>query len=314
MPVADAALLFDQLEIQVRACRSAYEKCYADNVALAADNVAKQELIDEMRATWTPPATGPEPEPPAFPLYVGATVGTRNQTIRQAITEWETNCGTLAIRRIFMAGAPTTTNLASQLGPDYGKRHRILSYKGDTTMATLKTIQNDGFTTFLVKYHEPENDGGTHTPAWFVAEQAKHIAQVKGLNRPDLVPAFVLMSWSDRDGDASTSSKDWFPTDKDGVVFFIDPYDPNNRNSLEQTCAESVRVWRAEGGERWGVAETGTHRLGLEGAQWIKDGHAYLKREGAEAYCWFHHSVGAEGPWWLDDKTMQAAWKDIAML
>ena len=244
-------------------------------------------------------------------MLMGATIDKRNSSNAAERTAFEAKTGPLQCRRVFLQGAPTQTNLAAALAQDMESNHRVLSYKGDATDDVLRSIPQDGFRTWLVKWHEPENDGGTHTAAWFRAQTDAHIAQVKRLGRPDLIPAFVLMGWLERDANAATTSADWFPADKTGVVLLLDPYDPNNRLTLAQATKPTLDLWRAKGGTRWGIAETATHRTGEAGADWVRDGHAWATAEGAETLLWFHSAVGAEGPWWMDDPAVCGAWRAL---
>lgn len=325
-------MIFDDLATNVVNARELYNATVAERDAARATSDANAQALADTRTQLTAAQTenlslkgqltqcqkaladcqGTTPPPPVTPkLLMGATVDQRNgQTRAQANADFESFAGPLMVRRAFLGGAPTTTNLAALLAEDYGKRHRIVSYKGEGSDTTLKTIKNDGFKTYMVKYHEPENDGGTHTAAWFRGVTDEEIAQVKRLGRPDLIPSFVLMSWLERDAASlGTSSADWFPTDKAGVVMLIDPYDPNMNKSMAQLAKPTIDLWRAQGGTRWGLSELGTHRTGAAGAAWINETLAFVKAEGGEVAAYFHSAVGAEGPWWMDDPAVRAAWK-----
>lgn len=255
-------------------------------------------------------------------MLIGATIQPRNgDTIAEATATFESQIGaSIDIARRFDSGTPTswaTGGNSKQFSVDTGQRHRIVSIKGNAdhepTQAQWETfiadIPNDGYKTFIIGHHEPDNDGGSHTPAWFQGQLNRLHAAWEAQGSPEyVVPSFCLTGYKDRDGNASTSSSDWFPDSSiiADFTFFFDPYDPNGNKTLEQQCTATVAAWNTAGGGDWGIAETGTKQTGSAGATWISDGFDYLRANGCVAVCWFHSSVGTHGPWYLDDSTMRA--------
>lgn len=282
----------------------------AEATRLAAENVALRARIAELE--------GEEPEPPTPtrpPMLVGATVDAKSgQTKAAAIAAFETDTGAkLGVRRSFTGTFPTSIK-NHDANADVGVRASVLSIKGTPTAAKfdtfLKTFPVDGHTRWVVWQHEPENDGGTMTPAYFKQGCDLLAERIAATKRTDIVPTLVLMSWLERDTSTSTSSAQWFPSDPAAWCLALDPYDPNNNRSLQQQTEPTLKLWRQAGGKRWGIGETGTHRTGAAGVAWIREGLAWALRESAEFVCYFHSAVGAEGPWWLDDPAMREAWGD----
>lgn len=279
--------------------------------------------------TWFGHSTGstfsggtPDPPQPPGGMLIGATVQPRNgDSVAEATATFNTQIGAeIQIARRFDGGTPTswaTGGNSNQFNVDTGQRHRIVSIKGvadhQPTQAQWETfigdIPNDGFRTYIISHHEPDNDGGSHTPAWFQGQLNRlHAAWVAQGSPAYVIPSFCLTGWLDRDGNNSTTSADWFPHAGiiDDFTFFWDPYDPNGNRSLEQQADPTLQVWRAAGGGDWGIAETGTKQTGSAGVTWISDGMDWCRSEGAVAVCWFHSSVGTHGPWYLDDTLMRA--------
>jgi len=256
----------------------------------------------------------PDPEP-AHRMLIGATVDRIGSESREAATlRFEKALGKpLDIVRRFTGTPVTTFDQTSNFVVDKGKRSRIISFKEMATGAGVETflrsIPADGYTTYVMRWHEPENDGGTHTASWFKQQQAELLAAIRKVNRPDLIPAFCLMGWLDRDASATTSSADWFPAEASAWVMGIDPYDPWNKETLPALCKPTLDLWRKAGGTRWMITETATHRTGVDGAKWISDGYDWCRSEGAEAVCWFDSAVGVTGgaTWHLTDPLMYEA-------
>ncbi len=257
-------------------------------------------------------------------MFIGATVDPEwPETGVEAIANLESELGVpkLDIIRTFQGGAMPTTYAGGGNHNDWdshiGVRHRVISVKGEPTQAQLETfiqtIPTDQYLTWLIVHHEPENDGGNHTPAWFQTMLNNlHAAwqSVDGGNsRADVIPSLCLMTWLERDSNANTTSADWFPSS--GIIgdftLWLDPYDPQSRRTLQQQTEATVDLWEAAGGGPWGIAETGTKRTGAEGATWITQGCAWARSRGAVGWCWFHSAVGNDGPWWLTDPDMLEA-------
>lgn len=255
----------------------------------------------------------PPPPTPEHPFRLGAGV-TRlsGQTDVQAMAAFEAQIGTgIQVARRFQPGRRLFTEVAAFMA-DVGRRDRIVSIKGEPTQAQIAefidSIPVDGFKTTVVVHHEPENDGGSHTPAWFKAQQAALLAATTEAARDDVDCGIVLMSYLERDGNDSTSSADWFPDDPTGFVMLLDPYDgENDPREFADRVGPTLELWRAAGGTRWGIGETSTKRTGADGARWIRDAGAWAKAEGCEAFCWFHSHHGSRGPWWLPEGEMSAA-------
>lgn len=265
--------------------------------------------------------------PPAAGMFIGATVDPRNgNTIEQEIDDFEAALGVpkMDIIRRFDGSDPMPTSFynAGNHGDDFQNdenvRHRAISVKGEPTQAELETfiatIPDDGYTTWLIVHHEPENDIAegklTHDEAWFQGMLDNlHGAWIAEGAPSHVVPSLCLMTWLERDSNPSTSSADWFPRSAiiDDFTLWLDPYDPNAIRTLQFLTEATVDLWEANGGGPWGIAETGTKRTGQDGADWITEGCAWARGRGAVGWCWFHSSVGNDGPWWLDDATMAAA-------
>lgn len=319
------SIAFDALDVAAVNARSAYNRALDDNLALAGDNQAKATLLVQREAVIEQQAAriavlegaGTVPDPPPVPaparLLLGATLNRRNGlTDAQSLAAWEAVCGPCGVARVFISGPPTKANVAAAIAPHIGKRAIVLSYKGECANDVFLSIPATVFPIWLVKYHEPENDGGTHTPAWFKQVQDEEITQIQGLHRPDLKPAFVLMGWVDNDADRFTTSTQWFPTITAGVTMFLDPYDSSKTVFLPQYVMNSLSLWRAFAGASapWGIAEIGTQRRGTDGAGWITEALTFARAEHAVAACWFNSAVHPSPlPWWLDDPAMQSAWK-----
>lgn len=268
---------------------------------------------------------GGAPPPPEVPsLLVGATVDTRNgQSYAQATAQFNTDLSnaygssvSIEVGRRFFGSLPASFDSVNQFVQDKNVRSRIISWKAEPTLAEnqtfMATIPNDGFITWCITHHEPENDGGSHTSAWFRGMLDNLHGAWVNLGRPaHLRPSLCLMTWLERDGNAGTSSADWFPT-SDKIADFtlwLDPYDPNSNETLQQQAGATLDLWVAAGGSptKWGITETGSHRTGSNLANWIHESVAWCRSNGAVGYCYFHSAVGNDGPWWLDDVAGRAA-------
>lgn len=262
--------------------------------------------------------TSPPPTPSEF--LIGAAVAQRNGltyagATAQFVTDLSNALGapcTLPHGRRYWGNSPVGQTFASipQFVQDRNVRHRFISWKGEATLAEcqdfMETIPDDGFITRVTQHHEPENDGGAHTPTWFRGMMANLHGAWVAMGRPDyIIPCVNLMSWLERDNNAATSSALWFPDSSIIADFelWIDPYDAANNRTLQQQSQPTYELWVSEGGDptKFGVIETGSHRTGANLATWIHNGIAWLRSLDAKGWTWFHSPVGPEGPWWLDD-------------
>lgn len=268
--------------------------------------------------TTVAPTTTTTLPPARQPFLLGATVDRQGtETLAQATGNFETAIGNnLDIARRFTGTFPTSFASVGTFAVDTGVRDRFISVKGTPTLGQwvtfLKSIPADGFETWVAINHEPENDGGTMTPTVFKAKNALMLQAIRQVNRADLHPALVLMTWLERDGNSTTSSAQWFPDEPWAFTLGIDPYDPNNRLQLVDLSSATITLWKLAGGQSWMVTETGTHRTGADGVAWIRAAGVYCGSDpGCGAIMWFHSAVGAEGPWWLSDALMQQAYGDL---
>jgi hypothetical protein len=281
-----------------------------------------------------PPAPGAEP--PAIPtdgiVRIGAAIDLdatySATTYPAATTAFETLIGaSIDIARRFDSGMPTAWdadagNDANCFIQDEGVRDRIISVKGSTTsgptqaqhVTFMNDIPVDGFKTYYICHHEPENDvkqgKPTHTAAWFQDKlDDLHAAWVTAGSRDDIIPSLCLTSYWERDDSSSTSSANWFPRSAiiEDFCLFLDPYDEaSSGTSMEDKVYRTLQLWAAAGGGPWGIAEAGTKKTGTAGATWIHEACQYVRQNNGVAFCYFHSSVGPTGPWWLDDPIMQA--------
>lgn len=270
---------------------------------------AQAQQIADLEAQLAGGGGGDNPPPPE-PMLVGTAVTkTTTESWDTATTRFEQMVGKpITIARRFLGGPFTNWASIPQFAVDTGKRSSVVSFKGDPTdvqlVAAIQSIPVDGFTRWLVWNHEPENDGAPMTPAYFRGRQARLLAAWRAAGSPTHVkPMIVLMTWLERDGNASTSSAQWFPDEPAAWTLGLDPYDIPGTMSLEKLTKPTVDLWRAAGGHDWLIAETGTHTTpGATAAAWITTGFDWARSYGAKAVCWFDSGVGANaGPngWFL---------------
>ena len=208
----------------------------------------------------------------------------------------------IQIGRRYSPGNPSNFASVAEFAQDTNNRHRAVSIKGPTTSqpteAQITTFMNsipvDGYDTWVFVHHEPENDGGTHTIAWFQTMCNNLHAAWSAVGRDDIKIGVSLMSWLERDGNGSTTSSDWFPAT--GIIadfsLWLDPYDETGSDSLQTLVGATLALWFADGGIDWGISETGSVRTGVSLANWIHQSIAYCRSGGALGWCWFHSTVG----------------------
>lgn len=255
--------------------------------------------------------------PPSGTFMLGATTDRQGtQTWAQATAAFEAQIGNnLDIARRFYSSFPSSFTQPPSWSQDIGKRHRFVSVKGDPTLTQwvnlLNTFPDDGFDTWVTINHEPENDGGSMTPTVFKARLRVMHQAIGMVGRDDIHPAFVLMSWAERDGNQATSSALWFP-DPDIIGDFtlgLDPYDPNSRSTYPVLVDPTLALWDAAGGGDYMITEVGTKRTGADGVAWIRGMGDHCRADAdCRALMWFHSFVGDQGPWYLNDPAMQKAY------
>lgn len=278
------------------------------------------------------PGGAVDPPPVETGLMMGAVVKpVGGQTYGQATTQFLAALSaaygspvSMPVARRYWDGGPSGQTFLGleRFAQDHNVRNRLISWKGEASAAAcatfIETIPDDGFITWVTQHHEPENDGGSHTEAWFKQMQANVHAGWVSAGRPDHVkPYFNLMSYQDRDSSTATNGHNWFPDESilGDFYYAIDPYDPNAVRTLEQQAGPSYEDWITHGGDpnRFMIAETGSKRTGANLANWIRQGAAWARSINMVALCWFHSDVGAEGPWWLDDVQGRQAWAEEMM-
>ena len=210
----------------------------------------------------------------------------------------------IQIGRRFDSSTPTnftTGGNFQEFSVDVAARHRVVSIKGSSdtqpTAAQILTLMNstpnDGFDTWYLVHHEPENDGGSHTTSWFDNLQDNLHSAWVSCGRDDVRIGVCYMTWFERDGNPSTDTSDWFPTSNIAdFAMFLDPYDTTGTESMQDMCQETLQMWRDAGGSMWGVAETGSVRTGSALADWIHTGVAWCRAQGAICWCWYHSTIG----------------------
>jgi hypothetical protein len=269
------------------------------------------ELIDPTSTTVQPP---PKPTFVAGAAVQPVMVGGTMQTWSQATSALETLIQQpIAIARRFSPDFPRTFPETPEFAVDTGVRHRFISVKGSPSLDDwerfLDSVPADGFHTWVTINHEPENDGDGLTPELFREKLALMLEAIRATGRSDVHPAFVLMTWLERDDDPSTSSTVWFPDEPAAFTLGLDPYDTCGCRPFPELVEPTLALWRQAGGVDWAITETGTKQTGDAGATWIDGMFDYCR---ADVDClgpmWFHAAVGSRGPWWLDDPTMQAAY------
>lgn len=263
------------------------------------------------------PETGPPP--PTTSLQIGASVqrqGAESQVQAYARLEDDMDATLDSVR--YYIGTPTLSAFTAA-GMAIGGRHAVISCKGAPTDSMLAAIPElPGRKVDLVRWHEPENDGGDHTVAWFQGQLRAHFAQVDRLRaagRKDLRKALCVMTWLERDNAAGTSSADWFPPaeliDAD-TVLGLDPYDTNGLKSMQALIMDTLKLWRARGGRRFSIYEWATARRGAAMAAVMQESATYLRAEGAEAFHYFSSNVGSASQGPLDDPAGLKVWGDLA--
>lgn len=257
---------------------------------------------------------GDEPPPPSYRLLVGAACAIRApaNTYAASTEDFEVLCGInpgqMPIGRRYYSSFPNSFTGISQFDQDVGVRHRVISVKTTTTTQGqwenfLATIPNDGFTTRFTANHEPEDN---MTTTEFKQRLAVMHAAWVALGRPaHLIPYFCVIGFFDRDGNTGNDTPQWYPdaSIRDDFEFWPDVYDPNGQVTLEQMAGPCLDKWTANGGtsERFGVAETGSHRPDAQAANWMEVGCDWMRSLNMAGITWFNSPVGDNAPWWIDD-------------
>lgn len=261
--------------------------------------------------------------PPAVPPpLVGATIdvsqnpsGCSNHAA--CYTQFNTQIGGgLEIIRAFTGSFPSSFTSVNSFAAS-APYHRVLSVKGSPSQAQwvtfLNTIPNNGKTTWIAIHHEPENDGGTMTPATFKARQAiLHAAWVQ-IGRPAHIrPTVIFMSWHERDNDPNTSTALWFPANIQDFTLGLDPY-TGGATPLADIVDDTLELWEEAGGGDWMITETGAKATGSALVAWIDDAWDWCRADDdCVSIQWFHSAVGSSGPWWLPTGAGSTAWGDQA--
>lgn len=280
------------------------------------DRRISNEELGVIAAAWVSYAP---PPPTPGDMLVGASVAkTSSQTWTQATSAFETMIGEgCTVMRRFTTGKPGLWSSKSQFTVDNGIRDSIVSFKGDPTQAEIEaffnSIPNDGFTRYVAMNHEVENDGGTHTPAWFKGRQDVFMDAYIAVGSPAYIrPTVIYMFYLEHDGDSGTSTADFFPNgDLTDWVMGLDPYDTNGVRTMQYLVEPTLDLWRAAGGVEWLIAETGTQRQiddgDAAGEAWIEESCDWLRSEGCIAVCWWNETKAYD--WRMDDyPLMLAAW------
>lgn len=294
-----------------QAAFSAASAAQAATVALAAENASLQGVIVEQAAVISEQAARIaeleallDPEVPESGMLVGASIQRRaGETWVSSLARFETTIGKqVQVVRRFDGDAPgdfaTTSTFRDLTG-----RHRILSFKGSPTQAQIEafiaTIPNDGRRTYLASWHEPEDN---MSGATFQGHSAKLLAATDASGRTDVIPSIILKTWLERDGNANTSSADYFPAAPERWVLLMDPYFSKVENTYASQCGQTVALWRARGGVRIGIAEFGVKSTGQEAADQIAGILADAEADGNEVASYFDSNVGdnAGAGWYLD--------------
>lgn len=321
---------FDALELAVATARGAHNAALFQIGERDATIEAKNQLIGSLTGELSAATAeidrlqarvdeleGTPPPPPKRIMYVGSSVQAKNTTQAAAIATLEKALGKrLGVRREFDGDGVDPAWIAAAAALDQG-RAQIYSHKGKVsqlTKASYDALPADGFPTWWVLQHEAERAEKNNSPAAMRAEFNTWIEKIRAFNqasgRTDVFPAVCYTGYLDRDNSATTTTRDWMPTvDLTGVVFLIDPYDPNGKKTLRQQYSPALAAARAHGFTRWGIAETGTHRDDAARAAWIRQGIPDAFADGCEVLCWFHSDVGGNAGtgWYLDGKETLAA-------
>ncbi len=243
-------------------------------------------------------------DPPVLAMLVGASVQRRGtETWVRSLARFEETVGKpMQVVRRFDSDGPGTFAGTSAFA-DLEGRHRILSFKGQPTQgeieALIATIPADGCRTYLASWHEPEDD---MSGAVFQGRSTRLLAAVDASGRTDVYPSIILKSWSERDGDPTTTSADYFPADPSRWVLLLDPYFGRPENTYATQCGQTVALWRAAGGVRIGIAEFGVKATGQVAADQITGIARDAEADGCEVLTYFDSNVGdnAGAGWYLD--------------
>ena len=296
----------DLVDAELVATSAALTESRAAHAATAAELSETLALlaVAEARIAELEAQIGGPVDPPAVPLLVGATVvPATGESWLQATARFESLIGKpITVARRFLGSAPLLPfSSYDQFAADVGRRDRWVSFKGDPTDAQLeafiRSIPVDGHTTGVAWNHEPENDGGVMTPAYFRARQARLLAVIRKVNRPDVYPMVVLMGWLENDGIASTTSAAWFPDEPAEWVLGVDFYDDKANRTYAQLATQTLDLWALAGGIRWAATEFGTARTGTSAATWITEyGQFARTRPGCIGGAWFDSTIGIGQP------------------
>ncbi len=285
----------------------------AEDLVLANEEIAAQAArIAELEALL---AGGGDP-PPASTMLVGASVQRRGtESWGQALSRFETQIGkpVQCVRR-FISGRPpanpaTNTVLADVLDGRY--QALAISFVDGTTdeIATfLRGLPATGTRYYVAIRHEPDKGLRMSGPA-FQAKCDVLMAAIDEVDRTDVEPMFVLMSWLERDGNAATSSLDYMPrTNLDRWVMALDPYLPDAANTYASQAGPTIALWRQLGGSRIAIAEWGVKSTGQVAADQITAFTTDAEADGCEFVMYFNSNEGDNaGAGWDLDLRGQAA-------
>lgn len=169
---------------------------------------------------------------------------------------------------------------------------------------------------YITNVHEPERGDKGNTAAACREWTKQTILAIRAWRtaHPDCPNVWCnpnYMTWFERDAlSAATSTRDWWPKDVDlsDVVLGVDPYDPTASREITYLMAETVRLWRLDGGKRYFLNEVNTKRTGTNGRDWWNRTFTYLDADGCEGVLLFlHASAGKDAPWTIDAMSA-AAW------
>lgn len=260
--------------------------------------------------------------PSSYSLLVGAScqIISPATTYAEATAQFESDCGvsdgTMIIGRRYHSNFTTNFSGHAAFAQDIGKRHRCISLKQSGSFPTqadfeslMSTIPEDGYTTWVMNFHEPEDNV---TSSEFTTQQARLHAAWVAAGRSDIKPGWCTTGYQDRDGNASTGVQNYSPGS--GIIgdfaFWVDNYDPNGNKSLEEQCTPSFDAAEALGADplKFAVGETGTQRTDAATATWIHEGCDWLRSISALGILWWNSQGGAAGPWDLTRSLERAAW------
>lgn len=279
------------------------------------------DLIKPGWVLHVPTALVDPPPEPSPTLNIGASISTSpGQTWEEATAAFEEKLGRpIDVARRFSSSFPGEFDSVTPYRIDTGKRERIISFKAGPGLTDeeldrfIASIPADGFDTGVCINHEPDKNGGRVSPEQHNRQAIQLADAIDRSGRSDVYPVIVVMTWWERDAKASTTSAVYFPFGHcHRFKLGMDPYDTSTTREGWEITKPTLDLWRARGGTRWGITETGTKRRGVEGARWITDFGEWIIDEGGEDFLWFHAPNGDNGPWWLTDPEMFEAFAALA--